>query len=167
MAACGLLSGLVPVINAEALLVAAVLAGDGRWWPPLAVAVALGQSGAKVLIFLGARDREQLMTHVRGRRGTRWLPVRGPAWARATSRRRARWLPVDPARVAELVRRPVAGSLLVLVSAVGGVPPLAATSVVAGVARMPLALFGATCVTGRLVRFTLVALPVAVHPGVS
>ncbi|HET6969375.1 MAG TPA: hypothetical protein VFI44_13905, partial [Ornithinibacter sp.] len=106
MAACGLLSGLIPVVNAEALLVTAVLAADGRWWPPLVVAVALGQSGAKLLIFLGARDRQQLMERVGDRPGTRWLARRRPARSRA-SRHGLRGVPLDPARVAELVRRPV------------------------------------------------------------
>ena len=163
MAACGLLSGLLPVVNAEALLVAAVLAGDGRWWPPLVVAVALGQSGAKVLIFLAARDRQRLLTRLRGRPGWRWLA--GRRHERAGAHRASRGRALDPVRLAEVVRRPVAGSLLVLGSAGGGIPPLAATSVLAGVARMRLSLFGATCVTGRLVRFTLIALPVAGHAG--
>jgi membrane protein YqaA with SNARE-associated domain len=165
MLAGGLLSGLVPVVNAEALLVAAVLAVDEHWWPPLVVAMAAGQSSAKVLIYLGARDRERLLHHVRTRAGVRRLLGRRRARARASGGGIRQRLP-DPGRVGHLVRRPVVGALLVLCSAVAGLPPLAAMSVLAGVARMRLAVFGPVCLTGRLVRFTLIALPVAGLPGV-
>ena len=56
----GLLSGLVPLINAEALLIAAVVQAHGHW-PAVVVAIAVGQSGAKVLIFLAARDGRKLL----------------------------------------------------------------------------------------------------------
>jgi membrane protein YqaA with SNARE-associated domain len=161
----GLLSGLVPVINAEALLVAAVLQTQGRW-PAVVVAIALGQSGAKVLIYLGARDGGPLLPPRLERGITRGL-ARVHSTPRSPARdARSRWSP-SADRVAELVRRPVAGSALILTSAVSGIPPLAATSVVAGVARMRLALFGATCLTGRLVRFTLIAIPVAGWPALT
>ena len=152
----GLLSGLIPLINAEALLIAAVVQAHDRW-PALVIAIALGQSGAKVLIYLAARDGRKLVP-------ARWAhrPRRPPALHDTPVMRLSgmtrRWSP-NADRVAELVRRPVAGSALILASAVGGIPPLAATSVVAGVSRMRLPLFGATCLTGRLVRFTIIAIP--------
>jgi membrane protein YqaA with SNARE-associated domain len=165
MLALGLLSGLVPLVNAEALLVAAVLQSQGRW-PAIVVAVALGQSGAKMLIFLGARDGRRLLP-------TRWA-VRDHAHSTVRhhgllTRWRAavqRWSP-HADRVAEIVRRPGAGSALILTSAIGGLPPLAATSVIAGASRMRLSLFGTTCLTGRLVRFTIIAIPVAGLPYVT
>lgn len=165
MLALGLLSGLIPLINAEALLVAAVV--QTQWqWPAVVIAISLGQSGAKLLIFLGARDGRRLVPARRGvggATGAGW-PSR---WHRTPAARPpgpTRWWSPHADRVAELVRRPVAGSLLILASAIGGIPPLAATSVVAGMARMRLALFGATCLTGRLIRFTLIAIPVAGWP---
>lgn len=154
----GLASGLVPVINAEALLVAAVLQAHGGW-PAVVVAVALGQSVAKVLIYLGARDGRRLLP-------TRLAqhPPREAEWDRRPVARlrdvTRRWSP-RAERIAVLVRRPVGGSALILTSAVGGIPPLAATSVIAGAAHMRLLLFGGCCLTGRLVRFTLIAIPVA------
>lgn len=165
MLALGLLSGLVPLINAEALLIAAVL--QTQWqWPAVVVAIALGQSGAKVLIFLGARDGRRLMGFRRGAGGTTsaWWPARLRRSPAARPPGPTRWWSSHADRVAELVRRPVAGSLLILASAIGGIPPLAATSVVAGMARMRLTLFGATCLGGRLIRFTLIAIPVAGWP---
>jgi membrane protein YqaA with SNARE-associated domain len=154
----GFASGLVPVLNAEALLVAAVLQARGGW-PAVVVAIAVGQSTAKVLIFLGAREGRSLLPS--------WLAHRPPR--PAGSRRRLgtrlrdatrRWSP-QAERVAELVRRPVAGSALILTSAVAGIPPLAATSVIAGAARMRLLVFGGCCLAGRLLRFGLIALPLA------
>jgi membrane protein YqaA with SNARE-associated domain len=163
MVGLGLLSGLVPLINAEALLVGAVLQAQGRW-PAMVVAVAVGQSGAKVLIYLAARGGSRLLP-------ARWVThdtVRRPArhGGPLTHLRNAtrRWSP-HADRVAEVVRRPVAGSALILASAAGGIPPLAATSVIAGASRMRLSLFGTTCLTGRLVRFTVIALPVAGYLG--
>lgn len=159
MLGAGLVSGLVPMVNAEALLIAAVL-GAKEWWLPLAAAIAVGQSGAKVAIFLAARDGRPLLDRFRRSSG----PLK-PARAHSP---RAGWLRSgvgrcvpDAGRVTELVRRPVAGSVLILVSAVGGVPPLAAMSILAGMARMRLLLFAVTCLTGRLLRFVLIALPVA------
>jgi membrane protein YqaA with SNARE-associated domain len=159
--AMGLLSGLVPVINAEALLIAAVVQAHGRW-PAVVIAIALGQSCAKVLIYLGARDGRKLVPSRWAHRALR-PPTRhrGPFTRLRDATRK--WTP-HADRVAQLVRRPVAGSALILASAIGGVPPLAATSVIAGAARMRLPLFGATCLTGRLVRFTIIAIPVAGWP---
>lgn len=163
MISIGLVSGLVPLINAEALLIAAVVQSQGRW-PAVVIAVAIGQSGAKVLIYLAARDGRRILP-------TRWVtphPQRPPIRKRLalTGLRNAirRWSP-HADRVAELVRRPVAGSALILASAIGGLPPLAATSVIAGASRMRLSLFGTTCLTGRLVRFTIIAIPVAGYLG--
>ena len=62
------------------------------------------------------------------------------------------------------MRLAVAGSALILASAISGIPPLAATTVMAGIAHLRLTLFGATCLTGRLVRFSIIAIPVASWP---
>jgi membrane protein YqaA with SNARE-associated domain len=162
MIGIGLLSGLVPLINAEALLIAAVIQAQGRW-PAVVVAVAVGQSGAKVLIYLAARDGRRLLPTRRAHR-----PQRPPTRHRSPLTRlrdvTRRWSP-HADRVAQLVRRPVAGSALILASAVGGIPPLAATSVIAGASRMRLSLFGTSCLSGRLVRFTIIAVPVAGYLG--
>jgi membrane protein YqaA with SNARE-associated domain len=163
MISIGLVSGLVPLINAEALLIAAVVQAQGRW-PAVVIAVAIGQSGAKVLIYLAARDGRRLVPSRWTAHHTRRPPTGqrlAPTRLRNATRR---WSP-HADRVAELVRRPVAGSALILASAVGGIPPLAATSVIAGASRMRLSLFGTTCLTGRLIRFTIIAIPVAGYLG--
>lgn len=157
----GLLSGLIPFINAEAVLIAAVIQAHDRWLA-MVIAIALGQSGAKVLIYLGARDGRRLLPS-----RSAYRPQRPPTRHRGPVTRlqgaTRKWAP-QADRAAELVRRPVAGSALILTSAIGGIPPLAATSVIAGAAHMRLLLFGATCLTGRLVRFTVIAIPVASWP---
>lgn len=164
MLVLGLLSGLVPIVNAEALLVASVVQAHARW-PAVVLAIAVGQSTAKVLIYLGARDGHRLLP-ARWAAHPRRADVLRPTRLVRLSAVTRRWSPTAD-RVAELVRRPVAGSALILTSAVGGIPPLAATSVIAGAARMRLSLFGATCLTGRVVRFTIIAIPVAGWPYVS
>ena len=163
MITMGLLSGLVPLINAEALLVAGVLQAQGRW-PAVVLAIAVGQSGAKVLIYLAARDGRKLLPTRWATPRTRRAPVARPGPLTRLRGATRRWAP-HADRVAQLVRRPIAGSALILASAVGGIPPLAATSVIAGASRMRLSLFGTTCLTGRLVRFTIIAIPVASYLG--
>jgi membrane protein YqaA with SNARE-associated domain len=134
----GFVSGLLPFVNAEAILTLAVL-GQQQWWLALAVSITVGQVIAKVLIFVGSRE------------GAARLPRRH--LARVSGPRMSQMI--------QTLERPVAGSVLVGVSAVVGLPPLAATSVLAGATRMRSSLFCATCLCGRLVRFGLVAYPLA------
>jgi membrane protein YqaA with SNARE-associated domain len=147
----GLVSGLLPFVNAEALLAIAVL-GRQDWWLALAASVTLGQVVAKALIFVGSREGA---SRVRDRR-----PAPRPghrAGGRALARLGASRIP----RILATLERPLAGSALVGVSAVVGVPPLAATSVLAGAAGMRTTMFCSTCLVGRLIRFCLVAYPLS------
>jgi membrane protein YqaA with SNARE-associated domain len=164
----GTASGLIPVVNAEALLTAAT-AGRPHLWLGLAVSLTVGQCFAKVLIYLAAREGPQrlrpdgrlgrLVDHVRARTRARGMvrtrrPRRPVLPGRAVS-----WL--RPERLVALLARPLPGTSVVLLSATVGLPPLAAVSVVAGTARLRLPLFVAGCLTGRLARFALIAWPVA------
>ena len=165
MAGAGAVSGLVPVINAEALLTAAT-AGSPGLWLAIAASLTVGQSAAKVLIYVTAREGPQrlrshgkvgrLVDRVRSRaraRGGR--PRQGtPGAAKLVARLR-------PERMARLLARPLPGTSVVLLSASVGLPPLAAVSVVAGTARLRLPLFVAACLAGRLTRFAVIAWPVA------
>ena len=149
--AAGLVSGLLPFVNAEAILTVAVLGADQSWLA-LAICIAVGQAVAKTIIFVGSREG---VDRIRGRpRAERRV---GHVRVRALSR-------VTAARVQQMLstlERPLAGTALVGVSAVVGLPPLAATSVLAGAAHMRMALFCSTCLIGRLIRFGLVAYPLA------
>jgi membrane protein YqaA with SNARE-associated domain len=61
-------------------------------------------------------------------------------------------------RLARALDRPVVATVTVFVSAVVGLPPLVATTVYAGVTRMPVTVFGVVCVIGRSIRFAAIAL---------
>jgi membrane protein YqaA with SNARE-associated domain len=149
LVAAGLVSGLLPFVNAEAILTVAVI-GQSHLWLAIAISITVGQVIAKVVIFVGSREGT---ARARRRQPRPVRKVRSRALARVTT-----------ARVAQLLatlERPLAGAALVAVSAVVGVPPLAATSVLAGAARMRISLFCSTCLVGRLIRFGLVAYPLS------
>ena len=149
-AAVGLLSAFLPFTPAEPYLIAAVTT-TGAAPVALGVAAATGQTAGKLLIFLGAR----------GAIHSPWL-----------QRRLGRRTPTEPGRLGTMMARPkAAGARLVavidrprqatgvlLVSAVTGFPPLLAASVYLGRTPMRPALFAATCMLGRTIRFVTIAL---------
>jgi membrane protein YqaA with SNARE-associated domain len=142
-AAVGLLSAFLPFTPAEPYLIAAVTT-TGAAPVALGVAAAAGQTAGKVLIFLAAR----------GAIHSPWL-----------QRRLSRRTPTEPgrlgarlARVVAVIDRPRQATGVLLVSAVTGVPPLLAASVYLGRTPMSPALFAATCLLGRTIRFVTVAL---------
>ena len=146
----GFVSAFVPVVNAEAFVVAAAAGAAAlAWWGVLGVT--LGQTAGKVAIFLLARKG----VHRRFLRARPKRPARPPAggWRAAVHAWSSRLL-------LQLDRRWV-GGLVVLVSAAGGVPPLAVVAVVAGLRRTPLVTFIVAVLVGRLARFAVVAWPVA------
>lgn len=144
VAGAGAASGLVPVINAEALLTAAT-ATSPELWLGITASLTIGQCAAKVLIYLTARG------------GSNRFRSDGPV-GRRTARVMAR---LRLRRLTSLLARPLPGTSVVLLSATVGLPPLAAVSVLAGTARLRLPLFVAACLTGRLARFAVIAWPVA------
>jgi hypothetical protein len=147
-AAVGLLSAFLPFTPAEPYLIAAV-ATTGA--PPVAlgVAAAAGQTAGKVLIFLGAR----------GAIRSPWLQRR---FGRQRPPGRPRPLLARPkaagARLVQVMERPRHATGVLLVSAVTGFPPLLAASVYLGRTAMRPAVFAATCLLGRTIRFTTIAL---------
>ena len=160
----GTASGLIPLINAEAVLTAAT-AGNPHLWLGLAVSLTVGQSLAKVLIYLTAREGPQRLRA--GRLGAIVHRVRARAHVSVTGRGRGSGRPnralarLRAERLGAVLARPVPGTSLVLLSASVGLPPLAAVSVLAGTARLRLPLFVSACLIGRLARFALIAWPVA------
>ncbi|MEK9500526.1 hypothetical protein [Gaopeijia maritima] len=124
-------SGVVPLVNAELLVVAAAVAVPPAALPLVVAASTVGQMISKTLLFSLAR----------------WAPTRLPD--RATAR-------LDRAVEAVRDRGGAAGSLM-FVSALVGLPPFYGLSLAAGVLGMPLALFLATGTAGRAVRFAALA----------
>ncbi|SCF17109.1 SNARE associated Golgi protein [Micromonospora coriariae] len=141
----GFASALVPVVNAEAY---AVVAGHSGGYAVIAViALAVGQTAGKLLLFEAAR------------RGT------GRLARRLARRSRSGRVAARTARWAEPVRRWLShrrtGLPTVLLSALVGVPPLALVSIAAGTAGLRHWEFAIACLLGRVVRFAIVALPAA------
>jgi membrane protein YqaA with SNARE-associated domain len=130
----GFASALVPVVNAEAY---ALVAGHrSGHYLVIIVALALGQTAGKLLLFEAARRGTGRFN--RRRRSVRWTePVR-----RWLSRRRT-------------------GLPTVFVSAAVGLPPLALVSLAAGTSSLRRWEFATTCLAGRLIRFAALVLPTA------
>ena len=143
--AFGLVSALLPVVNAEAyVLVTAAHPGPAAAWA-VVVAVAVGQTAGKLVLFESAR-----------RGATTWLD-RLPGWGKPRNRpsRTSRW----SGRVSSCLRSRRAGAAVVLTSAAVGLPPLAVVSLVAGAAGQRRVVFAVTCLVGRTARFAALAAP--------
>ncbi|MEV4119704.1 VTT domain-containing protein [Micromonospora sp. NPDC049645] len=141
----GLTSALVPVVNAEAY---AVLAGQRGGHALVAVvALALGQTAGKLLLFESARRGSgRLARTVAKRRKSRRAASRAARWTGPIRR----WLSRRRSAVPT-----------VLVSAALGVPPLAVVSLAAGTAGLRRWEFAVACLSGRVIRFALLVLPAA------
>lgn len=135
-----LISALVPVVNAEIYLVGLVTQQPQLPWWLVGLAAAVGQLAGKLVFYYAGRGSLRL-----------------PARLRRDSERRGRW----SARLARLQQtcrdRPVWTAGVLVTAAVVGLPPFAATSFVAGVARVSLGTFLATGLLGRFVRFSAIA----------
>lgn len=141
----GFASAMLPFVNAEAF---AVVAGTrGGHVAAAVLGLALGQTAGKLLLFESARRATGPLARYFGRRSRS-----GSAAART-----ARWT----GRIRLWLSRRRTGLPTVLVSAASGIPPLAAVSLVAGTTGLRRWEFGAACLLGRVVRFTILALPTA------
>lgn len=137
----GVGSALLPLVNAEAYTIAAT-ARDPWAIMLIVVALALGQTGGKLLLFEAAR------------RGTRRFKA-GPRLQALTS---GKWADrIQRALSERRTARP-----LVLTSAALGLPPLALVTVAAGAAGQPVRGFALLCFLGRTARFGAIALPVLI-----
>lgn len=157
----GLASALVPVVNAEAFAVLAGTRGDHLAFAILGLAI--GQTTGKLLLFESARRASGPLARWHARRLGRGRLGRRPRSQRAAARleraaaRAARW--AQPIR--RWLSRRRSALPTVLVSAVTGIPPLAAVSLAAGTGDLRRWEFAAPCLLGRCLRFALLALPVA------
>jgi membrane protein YqaA with SNARE-associated domain len=123
-------SALVPVVNAEALVLVAAAAVPHRLAPIVAIVAAIGQMAGKVVLYRGGRG-------VGARASARSGKAAGMA--------------------ARFRDRPGALTLLYFVSAVVGIPPFYLMSVVAGIATVPLGVFLILGFLGRFLRFYALA----------
>lgn len=143
----GVISALVPVINAEAyVIVSQVSAVAGP--VPIAVGVGIGQTIGKLLLFFGVRRGKESRFIRHRREDAADRPV-GPA------RRRFRAI---IAKLLDLIGQKRWGLPIVLLAAVVGIPPLYAVALLAGATTMRALWFGLVVLFGRVTRFVLVAL---------
>jgi membrane protein YqaA with SNARE-associated domain len=124
-------SGILPLVNAELLVIGAAVAAPGVGVPLVVAVSTLGQMTTKTLLFGVAR----------------WAPARLPRRARAV---------LDRAADA-VARRGGAASSLVFTSAAIGVPPFYGMSLAAGALGMRLRSFLLSGTMGRVVRFGALA----------
>ncbi len=145
----GAVSAIVPVINAEAYVVASQLSVRAAAIP-MAVAVGVGQTLGKLLLFLGVR-RGKNFRFVRHQREKIRAAKVGPV------RQKFRTV---VAALLRLVGTKRWGLPIVLLAAVTGLPPLYAVALLAGATKMRIRWFVAMVLSGRVARFVLVALGV-------
>ncbi|RJQ82896.1 hypothetical protein D5S17_01450 [Pseudonocardiaceae bacterium YIM PH 21723] len=138
-----LASALIPVISIELILIGLALHSPQVPWWAFALVIAIGQVGGKLVYFYAASGRITL---------PRWLrrepkPDREPT-------RWTRWL--DSFRdLCE--RRPRFAAALLFASGLASLPPYDATTIAAGVGRVPVSLYVSTSLVGRFGRFALIA----------
>lgn len=145
--ATGVGSALLPLVNAEAYAVIAAAGATTGTMAVVVIALSVGQTIGKMVLFETAR------------RGKRWLPRRRPPRSDRAQRRAAR-ATLWTERVAGWLRSDRTGAPVVLAAAAVGIPPLAIVSVVAGAAGQRRRVFVPLCLVGRLARFTVLVLPV-------
>lgn len=134
-------SAIVPVLNAEGYAVIASARGGVITAVLIALALGVGQTAGKLLLFETSR------------RGS----ARLSALMRRDRHKPGRW----SARVRRLLGDRRTGVPLVLLSSSVGVPPLAVVALAAGASPQRRIEFGAACLVGRMGRFSALAVPVA------
>jgi membrane protein YqaA with SNARE-associated domain len=142
----GTVSAVVPVVNAEAYVIASQM--SAVIGPiPIAIGIAIGQTLGKLLLFFGVREGKELPFIKHRREAQKQRPV-GPTRARFRA---------AMAKLLDLVGQKRWGLPIVLVAAIVGFPPLYAVALLAGATTMRPIWFGLTVLVGRLCRFLLVA----------
>ena len=124
-------SGVIPLVNAELVVVGAAAALPAVGVPLVAAVSTVGQMSTKTTLFALAR----------------WAPAKLPDRARAVVGRAA----------ASVERRGGAMSSVVFASAAIGVPPFYGVSLASGALRMPMARFVLVGGLGRFLRFGTLA----------
>jgi hypothetical protein len=147
----GLLSALVPLVNAELYLLAVVATASPVVGVSAVVGLAVGQVAGKACLFLAARRGRAAGERWRGRRTPRPPRLEPAAWRRKLSQWTLGGL--------GLLDRGLPAAGVLFTSAAVGLPPLAVTTVAAGARQTPTSLFVACALSGRLVRFGVLAAP--------
>jgi membrane protein YqaA with SNARE-associated domain len=152
-------SAVIPLISIEVFVIALVTREPGLPCLALGAVVAVAQIAGKLLYYLAARGTLRLPSFMH--REPKPMTDRRLRWQQRTKRARA-WLD----RLTEKCHRhPHWMTGTYGVSAVVGLPPFMATTVLAGLAKMPMATFVTAGFVGRCIRFTLLAMSPALLSG--
>jgi membrane protein YqaA with SNARE-associated domain len=152
-------SAVIPLISIEIFVIALVTREPGLPCLALGAVVAVAQIAGKLLYYLAARGTLRLPSFMH--REPKPMTDRRLRWQQRTKRARA-WLD----RLTEKCHRhPHWMTGTYGVSAVVGLPPFMATTVLAGLAKMPMATFVTAGFVGRCIRFTLLAMSPALLSG--
>ena len=151
-------SALLPLVSVEVFVLGLMAVHPALPVLAIGAAAGVGQLLGKTPYFLAARGSIRLPRVMRRER-----PLSAGRFRRQLLVKRLRSI-VDGVRE-RCLRHPrwLFGSYAV--SSVTGLPPLLATTVLAGVGRMPVAVFLATGILGRTIRFTLLAAAPALLTG--
>jgi membrane protein YqaA with SNARE-associated domain len=151
-------SALLPLINVEIFVLFLVMREPALPCLALGAVVAVAQVSGKMIYYIAARGWLHLPKFMHRR--PKPLTARRARWQQRTKRVRA-WIE----RLTEKCHRHphwMAGTYGV--SAVVGLPPFMATTILAGLARMSVTMFVTTGLAGRFIRFSLLAaFPAVLH----
>ena len=151
---------LLPLISVELFVVGMAMSGPELPWWLLALVIATGQLGGKLLYYYAARGTFRVPQRLArcGRALRERSLLRPPDFQPSRGGTSGRWRQLLR-RFRVLCRRhPLWAGLFLLISAVLSLPPFAATSAVAGWARVSLSTFVLTAFIGRYVRFASLAI---------
>lgn len=126
-----IVGGFIPIINSEVYLGAMAAMSTRAAVVPLAVAATLGQMTAKTALFMGGRGLLRLPIARSSERMNRII-ARAQSW-----------------------RGPI--ELFVFISAVAGIPPFHLVAVLGGTIKLSVPRFIVIGLTGRLIRFLVIA----------
>ncbi|WP_020665908.1 membrane protein [Amycolatopsis nigrescens] len=155
-------SALLPLISVEVWVLGLVSNQPGVHWLAVGAAVAVGQVAGKLLFYLAARGSIRLPAVLHDRLHREHQPsARRDRW-----RAKTKWLRAKLEALRERCHRhPHWMNGTYWVSAVVGLPPFMATTVLAGLVRMRLSTFLTAGLLGRWVRYSLLAAAPAVFAG--
>ncbi len=143
----GIASAIIPIVNAEAIMIAAAIASPAAVAVSIAIGLAIGQTIGKVAMYEGARkgvERHRLRHDPKPRKEM------GP-WRQRISALNDRMIAMMQGRWSS--------NAILFASASVGLPPLFATTLVAGAAKTRRLDFITCCLTGRTARFLVMAAP--------
>ena len=143
----GVASAIIPIVNAEAIMIAAAIASPTVLTISIAIGLAIGQTIGKMAMYEGARKGvEQRRLHHDPK----------PRMEMGKWRRR---LAVTNDWMLGMMKGRWSSNAILFASASVGLPPLFATTLVAGAAQTRRLDFIACCLTGRTARFLVMAAP--------